>query len=41
MEDNQIEELGPYARHPRRTATFAFLFGLGMAMAASRIQKKR
>lgn len=35
MADNQSENLGKYARHPRRTAGAAFLIGMGAGMMAA------
>lgn len=35
MADNQSEDLGKYARHPRRTAGAAFLMGMGAGMMAA------
>lgn len=35
MADNQVQDLGKYARHPRRTAGAAFLIGMGAGMMAA------
>ena len=38
MEDNQVEDIGRYARHPLRTAGGAFLIGMGLSMMMSRFR---
>lgn len=35
------EDIGKYARHPRKTAGAAFLMGLGAGMLAAKIKSDR
>ena len=37
---DQIEDLGKYARHPRRTAGTAFLIGVGAGLMAAKMRKQ-
>lgn len=36
MADNISEDIGKYARHPRKTAGAAFIMGLGAGMIAAK-----
>jgi len=43
MADKQTEDIGKYARHPRRTAGTAFLMGtaIGASIMAAKMQKDK